>query len=178
MFPITKHIGVCMTGLIGDAKAAVQRARQEAAAFEYENGYPIPVAYLVQKMADVAQLWTQQAFMRALGVISIYCGIDDAKTPQLFRIDPAGHYDGYKACSAGVKEQEANNYLEKRIKRKADLSYKETLDLAITSLQECVGMEFRPTDLEVAVISGEQTSFRSLTEAEIDAALTSIGDRD
>jgi len=26
---------------------------------------------------------------------------DDERGPQLFRVDPAGHYVGYKACAAG-----------------------------------------------------------------------------
>merc|ERR1719482_1841184 len=55
-------------------------------------------------------------------------GIDDEgenKLPQLFRCDPAGYYVGYKATSAGQKEQEANNWLEKRYKTDANpaLSY-------------------------------------------------------
>ena len=36
--------------------------------FRYENGYEIPVHYLAQLVADNAQIYTQHAFMRALGV--------------------------------------------------------------------------------------------------------------
>ena len=53
----------------------------------------------------------------------IMVGIDDegeTKLPQLFRCDPAGYYVGYKATSAGQKEQEANNWLEKRYKTDAN----------------------------------------------------------
>lgn len=95
MFKVTPTVGACVTGLIADAKAGVQRARQEAANFEYKNGYAIPVSYLAQRMANLAQLWTQQAFMRALGVVTMYAGIDDATgAPQLYRVDPAGHFLG------------------------------------------------------------------------------------
>ena len=60
-----------MTGIGPDALAQVQRARQEAFEFKYNNGYDIPVHYLSKKVADIAQVYTQQASMRALGEMMI-----------------------------------------------------------------------------------------------------------
>lgn len=54
--------------------------------------------------------------MRSMGCHIILAAVDDEKGPQVFKIDPAGHYYGYKATAAGVKEQEATNFLEKRFK--------------------------------------------------------------
>lgn len=54
LFKLTENIGCVMTGLLPDAKALVQHARQAAAEFEYNNGYPIPPAYLAKKVADGA----------------------------------------------------------------------------------------------------------------------------
>lgn len=51
-----------------DAKAQVQRARMEAANFKYKNGYDVPVQYLAKRVANVAQVYTQHAFMRAFGI--------------------------------------------------------------------------------------------------------------
>jgi len=51
-----------------DAKAQVQRARMEATNFKYKNGYDVPVAYLAKRVANVAQVYTQHAFMRAFGI--------------------------------------------------------------------------------------------------------------
>ena len=57
----------------------------------------------------------------------------------LYKVDPAGHYYGYKATSAGVKEQESVNYLEKQFKKKTELKKEftdaETIELAISTLQ-------------------------------------------
>ena len=42
----------------------------------------------------------QHAYMRPLGVISIIIGIDEERGPQLFKVDPAGYYVGYKVGAA------------------------------------------------------------------------------
>jgi len=178
MFKITDKLGCVVTGLIADAKASVTRARQEAAEFKYTNGYDVPVEHLTKRMADVAQVYTQHAFMRALGVSTIFCGIDDEKGPQLFRCDPAGHYLGFKACAAGAKEQEAHNFLEKKFKKDAQLTTKETIETAIIALQNIVGSDLKPTDLEVAIVTKDNPKFKVLTEEEIEVHLTAISDRD
>jgi len=178
IFKINASIGCVSTGLIADAKNQVQRARHEAAQFEYENGYPIPVEQLAHRTANVAQVYTQHAFMRALGVVAIYGGIDEEKGPSLFRVDPAGHYVGMKACAAGTKEQEANNFLEKKIKENANLTFDETVELAVIALQTCVGSDLKPTDLEVAICTKADPVFKKLSVAEIDLHLTRISDRD
>ena len=38
----------------------------------------------------------QHAYMRPLGVVPILAGIDEERGPQLFKVDPAGYYVGYK----------------------------------------------------------------------------------
>lgn len=178
MFQISTSIGCVTTGLIADARNQVKRARYEAAQFEYENGFPIPVEHMAHRTANVAQIYTQHAFMRALGVVTIYGGMDEEKGPQLFRVDPAGHYVGMKACAAGTKEQEANNYLEKKIKENPNMSFEETVELAVVTLETVVGAKMKPTDLEVAIISKDQPEFKNLTVPEIDTHLTRISDRD
>jgi 20S proteasome subunit alpha 1 len=94
LFKITKKIGCCMTGEIGDCRARVQRARYEAAEFEFNYGYEIPVSYLAQRMADIAQIFTQYAGMRCLGVSMTLIGIDEEDGPQLYKVDPAGYFIG------------------------------------------------------------------------------------
>ena len=76
----------------------------------------------------------------------IVIGIDEQEGPQLFKCDPAGYYVGYKvplfasevppcmltllqATSAGAKMTEANNILEKKIKKNPTWDYNQTVEV-------------------------------------------------
>jgi len=183
LYPITDKIGLVMTGMVADARASVSRLRNEAAEFKFQNGYDIPVSYLAKRAADLAQIYTQHANMRPLGIAMIIIGIDvegDTKIPQLFRCDPAGYYVGYKATAAGQKEQEATNFLEKRYKTDLNpsLSYDDTVQLALACLQNVLGSDLKAPDLEACVVRGEQLKFTRLNNDEIEAHLTALAERD
>jgi len=183
LFPITDKIGLVMTGIIADARSSVQRLRNEAAEFKFNNGYDIPVSYLAKRAADLAQVYTQHANMRPLGIAMIIVGIDvegEEMHPQLFRCDPAGYYVGYKATSAGQKEQEANNFLEKRYKAEPDpeLSYDDTVQLALACLQNVLGSDLKASDVEASVVRNSALKFTRLTNDEIEGHLTALAERD
>jgi 20S proteasome subunit alpha 1 len=55
-------------------------------------------------MADLAQVNTQSAHTRPLACIGLFVGVDDAKGPQVFKVDCAGHYLPYFAAVSGPKE--------------------------------------------------------------------------
>merc|ERR1712048_750342 len=153
------------------------KAREIASKFKDKNAYEIPVHFLARKVANIAQVYTQHAYMRPYGVNAMFLSIDDEKGASLFQIDPAGNYFGYKAAAAGTKDQEAMNALEKIVKKKEALPETETIQQAIGCLQAVMGMDFKPTDIEVGVVSKAKPGFRRLSETEIDDHLTAITEK-
>ena len=127
------------------------------------------------------QVYTQHAYMRPMAAMLMFVAIDEEKGPQLFKNDPAGYYVGYKATSAGAKEQEALNFLEKKVKGENAgnvFTQKETVQTAIGCLQTVLGEDLKAKELEVGVVSNDNKHFRLLTEKEIEEHLTAISERD
>jgi 20S proteasome subunit alpha 1 len=89
-------------------------------------------------MANINQVYTQKAGMRPQGICGchiegaivdrtplttvlrclpsphpamILIGVDAERGPQIFKLDPAGYFVGFKATSSGQKQTEANNFV-------------------------------------------------------------------
>merc|ERR1719359_1894533 len=178
LYNITPTVGCLMTGMSADARALVFRAREIASKFKDKNGYEIPVHYLALKTANIGQVYTQHAYMRPFGVNMIMFSMDDEKGPQLFQIDPAGYYAGYKGCAAGAKENEAQNALEKIVKKKEAMNEADTIQQTIGCLQAVMGMDFKDTDIEVGIVSKNRSGFVRLAEEEIRNHLDAIAEKD
>jgi len=178
LFRITRGIGCAMTGMLADSRSQVQRAVYEAQSFKYKYNYDIPIELLCKRIADVNQVYTQNAEMRPLGCSMILIGIDDEIGPQLFKTDPAGYYCGYRATSSGVKQTEAHNFFEKKVKKKSDMTTNEAVELAISCLSTILSADLKPNEIEIGLVTTEDPNFRILSEPEIEAHLSRLAEKD
>ncbi len=134
---------------------------------------------MASRLADYNQINTQKAMQRPFGVETMLCAIDDEKGPTLYKVDPAGYFMGYRAVAAGVKEQDAINFLEKHMKKKGwDMDLKQAVELAIETMQAIMGQEYKSTDLEIGVVSNSARKFRKLTEEEIESHLQALSKKE
>lgn len=169
----------------------MQRCQAEAAEFRYKYGYEISPDLLAKRIANINQVYTQRAAMRPLGIcgctrIRLTCiagidasansnarsaliliGIDEERGPQIFKLDPAGYYVGFRATATGQKQQESMNHLEKLFKKDEGaikLKKDEIVEAAITALSTVCATDYKATEIEIAITSTteEGSKFRKV----------------
>lgn len=182
LYSVTAGIGACVTGRAPDGKALVQQARQEASKYEYKHGVSIPVHVLAKRVADQAQVKTQQAGMRPMGVTLILVGVEQSDSgvwvPQIYKVDPAGSMIGYFACATGSKEVEATAFLEKKQKQTPfqEMTTEQCALLALSALQGITGNSLRADDVEIGRCTVASPSFSRVPTAEVEGWLTAIAE--
>lgn len=176
VYRITDSVGCLMLGIAPDIRAQVERARYEANEFQFKNGYAMPVHALAKRIADICQVYTQEASSRALACTMLFMGTDDDKGAQLYKVDPAGLCLPYKGAALGKFEPEAMNFLEKKVAELDGLDENNTVEMAITSMQYVLSTDFKSNEIEVCVLS-MGSKFRMLSEAQIEERLNSIAEK-
>jgi 20S proteasome subunit alpha 1 len=105
---------------------------------------------------------------------------------QVFKCDPAGFYTGYIATASGPKAIDIQNAFEKKVSnpstgtsslfdsRHLGSSLNETLELAVGTLATVLSLEFKPSDIEIGVVTTQDPEFKILSNDQIEQLLTRI----
>lgn len=177
MFRISEHVGACLVGLPPDMHYICRRLRAFSANFEFKNGFEAPVSVLAGSLSEIHQIESQYSGARPTAVSALLFGFEPStQNFVLYKVEPSGFSCGYRAVSCGVKETEAMSALEKKIEDFP--SAKENAEFVLSTLQTVVGIDFEPKEVEVAVMTKDQTSYRLMTHEEVDKILTAVAEKD
>jgi 20S proteasome subunit alpha 6 len=109
-----------------------------ASRFHYNRA--IPVAEIVARIGERAQVNTQEYGRRPYGVGLLIAGVD-ARGPHLFEFQPSGVTQEMIACAIGARSQMARTYLERNLEKFPDASKEDLVMHALRALKESMGQD-------------------------------------
>jgi 20S proteasome subunit alpha 2 len=89
----------------------------------------------------------------------------DSTGPHLFQVDPSGAYFEWKAAAIGRNMENAKTFLEKRYAE--DIELEDAIHTALLTLKEGFEGEMDENNIELAVVSSENKTFKILTAEEV-----------
>jgi len=169
IFKIDDHVGTATSGLIGDARVLVDKARLDCQVYRLTYSEAISVEELAKRIGDFKQMYTQYGGIRPFGASLLIAGVD-LHGPQVFVTHPSGALYEYKAKAIGQNNKDVNDVLEKKY------SSVKTLDGAIRLSLEALaaGMEEPITkeNVEMALIRTDTATFEKVSDEEIEGYIS------
>jgi 20S proteasome subunit alpha 7 len=164
---VDRHSGMCISGLMADARQIVNHGRQEASKYLDFNGGPIPGNVLCERVAGLMHAYTLYWYVRPFGASVLIANYSD-EGPQLYAVEPNGISYRYFATSIGKSKNAAKAALEK-----LDLS-NITAREAVTEVAKIVFMQHdpakdKPIELEMSWICDESDRMHQLVPAALKA---------
>jgi proteasome alpha subunit len=164
IFKIDEHIGVASSGLVGDARALVDRARVESQINRVSYDEPIEVEALSKKLCDHMQTLTQYGGIRPYGTALLIAGVSDGEC-RLFETDPSGTLLEYKATGIGIGRPAVMKVFEEEYNPEAGV--KDAIMLGLKALHSATEGKFDVDQVEIGVIGKDNALFRKMSREEV-----------
>ena len=164
IFKIDDHIGVASSGLVGDARALVDRARIECQINRVSYDERIEVEALAKKLCDHMQTLTQYGGIRPYGTALLIAGVSDGEC-RLFETDPSGTLLEYKATGIGIGRPAAMKIFEEEYT--ASLSFKDAILLGLKALHSATEGKFDVDTVEIGIVEKSDATFKKMTKEEV-----------
>ena len=164
IFKIDEHIGVASSGLVGDARALVDRARIECQINRVSYDEPIEVEALAKKLCDHMQTLTQYGGIRPYGTALLIAGVSDGEC-RLFETDPSGTLLEYKATGIGIGRPAAMKVFEEEYTAESEI--KDVILLGLKALHSATEGKFDVDTVEIGVIGLKNPVFRKMSKEEV-----------
>ena len=164
IFKIDEHIGVASSGLVGDARALVDRARVECQINRVSYDEPIEVEALSKKLCDHMQSLTQYGGIRPYGPALLIAGVSDGEV-RLFETDPSGTLLEYKATGIGIGRPAAMKVFEEEYNPEAEI--KDMIPLGLKALHSATEGKFDVDQVEIGMIAKANPVFKKMSRQEV-----------
>ena len=164
IFKIDEHIGVASSGLVGDARSLVDRARIECQINRVSYDEPIEVEALAKKLCDHMQTLTQYGGIRPYGTALLIAGVSDGEC-RLFETDPSGTLLEYKATGIGIGRPAAMKVFEEEYNPESEI--KDVILLGLKALHSATEGKFDVDTVEIGVIGHVNPVFRKMSKEEV-----------
>jgi proteasome alpha subunit len=164
IFKIDEHIGVASSGLVGDARSLVDRARIECQINRVTYDEKIDVEALAKRLCDHMQTYTQFGGARPYGTALLIAGISDGEC-RLFETDPSGTLLEYKATGIGIGRPAAMKLFEEEYNY--DAAIPEAIMLGLKALHDATEGKFDVNTVEIGVIESKNPVFRKMSKEEV-----------
>ncbi|MDD1682517.1 MAG: archaeal proteasome endopeptidase complex subunit alpha [Methanoregula sp.] len=164
IFKIDEHIGVASSGLVGDARALVDRARVECQINRVSYDEPIEVEALAKKICDHMQSLTQYGGIRPYGTALLIAGVSDGEV-RLFETDPSGTLLEYKATGIGIGRPAAMKVFEEEYNPETEI--KDAIPLGLKALHSATEGKFDVDQVEIGMIAKANPVFKKMSRQEV-----------
>ncbi len=164
IFRIDTHIGVASSGLVGDARSLVDRARVESQVNRVSYDEPIDVEVLAKKLCDHMQVYTQFGGARPYGTALLIAGISDNEA-RLFETDPSGTLLEYKATGIGTGRPAVMKVFEDEYDEEA--GFADAIKLGLKALHAATEGKFDVNTVEIGIVSLKEKTFRKMEQDEV-----------
>lgn len=171
IFQVDEHIGVAISGLHADSRTLINYARVQAQSFRLTYDEPVRLSMLAKAIADLKQMYTQYGGIRPFGCALFFIAID-ASGPQIYTTSPSGIYRSFKAYAIGTGEAAAREYLIEHYKE--NLTFEETLNLALSALKESIDEDATKENIRLAYIKSEDKQFHMCSKDEVEEFLNKL----
>ncbi|EIJ87522.1 20S proteasome subunit alpha 5 [Nematocida parisii] len=167
---VYEHCGFAFSGLSGDARTIITKARDNAINHKFIYNEKIPVEGVAQYLASIALNFSSdksdnKIFSRPFGISILVPGYDSE--PRLFSLDASGTYRGYKAKAIGSAAEAVTAELENTYNK--DKSIEETIHSTLMLLKSVMKDPISKSNCEVMVCKKEGVHL--LTTEEIESYL-------
>ncbi|UCG95945.1 MAG: archaeal proteasome endopeptidase complex subunit alpha [archaeon] len=147
---IDEHIGVVSSGLLGDARVVIDKARVKAQIHRITYDEKVDTPTLAKYVSDMKQMHTQYAGLRPMGISFMIAGVDEI--PVIFETDPGGSMFEWKAQAIGRGVETARKELEKGWRE--NMERDQAISLALRALRKAE-KDVKKENIEIAIIDKE-----------------------